>query len=343
MDAFLRELPKVELHVHVEGTLEPELMFELAARNGVRLPYGSVEEVRRAYQFTDLQSFLDLYYAGAGVLVTEQDFYDLAWAYLTRVAGQTVRHVELFFDPQAHTDRGVPFETVVTGLHRALAAGERRLGISSKLILCFLRHLSAGAAMAALEGALPFRDRIAGVGLDSSELGHPPEKFAPVFERARAEGFRAVAHAGEEGPTAYIWQALDLLRVERVDHGVRCLEDPRLVARLVAERVPLTVCPLSNVKLRVFSTLAEHPLGRLLDAGLCATVNSDDPAYFGGYVLENYRAVRDALGLGRDALVRLAGNGIEASFLDDAGKQRLRDELRRFVATGPGSGASASR
>jgi adenosine deaminase len=333
MDAFLRELPKVELHVHVEGTLEPELMFELAARNGVRLPYGSVEEVRRAYEFTDLQSFLDLYYAGAGVLVTEQDFHDLAWAYLTRVAGQRVRHVELFFDAQTHTDRGVPFETVVTGLHRALADAEGRLGISSKLILCFLRHLSAGAAMAALEAALPFRDRIVGVGLDSSEVGHPPEKFARVFERARAEGFRAVAHAGEEGPPAYVWQALDLLRVERVDHGVRCLEDPRLVARLVAERVPLTVCPLSNVKLRVFATLAEHPLGRLLDAGLCATVNSDDPAYFGGYVLENYRAVQDVLGLGRSAVVRLAGNAIEASFLDDAAKQRLRDELRSFVAS----------
>jgi adenosine deaminase len=333
MDAFLRELPKVELHVHVEGTLEPELMFELAARNGVRLPYGSVEEVRRAYEFTDLQSFLDLYYTGAGVLVTERDFYDLAWAYLTRVAGQTVRHVELFFDPQAHTDRGVPFETVVTGLHRALAEGGRRLGITSKLILCFLRHLSAEAAMATLEQALPFRTWITAVGLDSSEVGHPPEKFARVFERARAEGFRAVAHAGEEGPPDYIWQALDLLRVDRIDHGVRCLEDPRLVARLVAERVPLTVCPLSNVKLRVFSTLAEHNLERLLDAGLCVTVNSDDPAYFGGYVLENYRAVRDVLGLGREPLVRLAANAIEASFLDDAGKQRLRDELRTFVAS----------
>jgi adenine deaminase len=335
MDAFLRELPKVELHVHVEGTLEPELMFELAARNGIRLPYGSVEEVRRAYQFTDLQSFLDLYYAGAGVLVTERDFYDLAWAYLTRVAAQTVRHVEVFFDPQAHTDRGVPFETVVTGLHRALAEGGRRLGVSSKLILCFLRHLSAEAAMASLEQALPFRTWITGVGLDSSETGHPPEKFTRVFERARAEGFRAVAHAGEEGPPAYIWQALDRLGVERVDHGVRCLEDPRLVARLVAARVPLTVCPFSNVKLRVFSTLAEHNLGRLLDAGLCATVNSDDPAYFGGYVLENYRAVRDVLGLGRESLVRLAANAIEASFLDEPGKQRLREELRRFVATSP--------
>jgi adenosine deaminase len=327
MDAFLRELPKVELHVHVEGTLEPELMFELAARNGVRLPYASVEEVRRAYQFTDLQSFLDLYYAGTRVLVTEQDFYDLAWAYLTRVAGQTVRHVELFFDPQAHTARGVPFETVVTGLHRALGEGERRLGISSKLILCFLRHLSAGAAMTSLEQALPFRTWITGVGLDSSEAGHPPEKFVRVFERARAEGFRAVAHAGEEGPPEYIWQALDLLGVERIDHGIRCLEDPRLVARLVAERVPLTVCPLSNVRLRVFSTLAEHSLKRLLDAGLCATVNSDDPAYFGGYVLENYHAVQAVLGLTRDDVLRLARNAIEASFLDGPARQALVTRL----------------
>jgi adenosine deaminase len=327
MDAFLRALPKVELHVHVEGTLEPELMFELATRNGVRLPYGSVEEVRRAYQFTDLQSFLDLYYAGTGVLVTEQDFHDLTWAYLTRVAGQAVRHVELFFDPQAHTDRGVPFETVVTGLHRALAEGERQLGISSRLILCFLRHLPAEAAMAALERALPFRTWITGVGLDSSEVGHPPEKFARVFERARAEGFRAVAHAGEEGPPAYIWQALDVLGVERVDHGVRCLEDPRLVARLVADRVPLTVCPLSNVKLRVFPTLADHNLKRLLEAGLRVTVNSDDPAYFGGYVLENYRAAQAALGLTRDDLRLLARNAIEASFLDEPARRALIADL----------------
>jgi adenine deaminase len=343
VDRFLLDLPKVELHVHVEGTLEPELMFELAARNGVRLPYRSVEEVRRAYEFADLQSFLDLYYAGARVLVTEQDFHDLTLAYLTRVAAQTVRHVELFFDPQTHTGRGVPFETVVAGIHRALAEGGRRLGVSSKLILCFLRHLSAEAAMGTLEQALPFRDRIVGVGLDSAEVGHPPERFARVFERARAEGFRAVAHAGEEGPPAYIWQALDRLGVERIDHGVRCLEDPRLVARLVAERVPLTVCPLSNVRLRVFPTLADHNLERLLDAGLCVTVNSDDPAYFGGYVLENYRAVREAFGLGREPLVGLAANAIDASFLDEAGKQRLRDALRRFLATFPGSGASASR
>lgn len=331
MDAFLRGIPKVELHVHVEGSLEPELMFELARRNGVRLAYGSVDEVRRAYEFTDLQSFLDIYYAGARVLVTEPDFYDLTWAYLTRVAGQHVRHVELFFDPQTHTDRGVAFETVVSGIQRALADGEPRLGISSKLILCFLRHLSADAAMTTLEQALPFRDRIVAVGLDSSELGHPPEKFARVFDRARAAGFRAVAHAGEEGPPEYIWQALDRLGAARVDHGVRCVEDPRLVERLGRDAVPLTVCPLSNVKLRVFKSLAEHNLKRLLDLGLCATVNSDDPAYFGGYVLENLSATEAALGLSRADVARLAANSIEATFLDTAGKKRLRDELAAFL------------
>ena len=343
MDAFLRGIPKVELHVHVEGSLEPELMFELARRNGVRLAYGSVDEARRAYEFTDLQSFLDIYYAGARVLVTEPDFYDLTWAYLRRVAGQNVRHVEMFFDPQAHTDRRVAFETVVTGIHRALADGEQRLGISSKLILCFLRHLSADAAMTTLEQALPFRDRIVAVGLDSSERGHPPEKFGRVFDRARAAGFRAVAHAGEEGPPDYIWQALDRLGAARIDHGIRCVEDRRLVERLGRDAVPLTVCPLSNVKLRVFERLADHNLKRLLDLGLRATVNSDDPAYFGGYVLENLSAAQAALGLTRADVARLAANSIEATFLDPAGKQRLRDELAAFLATFPGSGASVSR
>jgi adenosine deaminase len=343
MDAFLRGIPKVELHVHVEGTLEPELMFELARRNGIRLTYGSVDEVRRAYEFTDLQSFLDIYYAGARVLVTEADFYDLTWAYLTRVAGQNVRHVELFFDPQTHTDRRVAFETVVTGIHRALADGEQRLGISSKLILCFLRHLSADAAMTTLEQALPFRDWIVAVGLDSSELGHPPEKFARVFDRARGAGFRAVAHAGEEGPPDYIWQALDRLGAARIDHGVRCVEDRRLVERLGRDAVPLTVCPLSNVKLRVFERLADHNLKRLLDLGLRATVNSDDPAYFDGYVLENLAAAQAALGLTGADVERLAANSIEAAFLDAAGKARLRAELAAHLVTFPGSGASASR
>ncbi len=344
MDEFLRDIPKVELHVHLEGTLEPELMLELAVRNRVRLPYRSAEEVRRAYQFTDLQSFLDVYYAGARVLVTERDFADLTSAYLARVADQTVRHVEMFFDPQTHTERGVAFETVVTGIHRALADARERLGVSAKLILCFLRHLSAEAAMATLEQALPFKDRIVAVGLDSSEVGHPPEKFARVFERARAAGFRAVAHAGEEGPPEYVWQALDRLGAARIDHGVRCVEDPRLVERLGRDAVPLTVCPLSNVRLRVVKSLAEPGLTRLLDLGLRATVNSDDPAYFGGYVLEKFGATRAALGLTRGDVERLVRNSIEAAFLDEPEKQRLRDELTAFLrATFPGSEASASR
>jgi adenosine deaminase len=331
-DAFCRDIPKAELHIHLEGSLEPELMFGIAARNSVKLGYTSVDEVRRAYQFQNLQSFLDIYYAGARVLFTAQDFYDLTWAYLTRAHGQGVRHVEPFFDPQTHTDRGVPFEAVVSGIDRALHDGERQLGISFRLIMCFLRHLPAEAAMATLREALPFRDRIAGVGLDSSELGHPPEKFAAVFARARVEGLASVAHAGEEGPPEYVWQALDLLRVDRIDHGVRALEDPRLVDRLRGEAVPLTVCPLSNVKLRVFPTLADHNLKRMLDAGLFVTVNSDDPAYFGGYVLDNLVAARDALGLDRHDVQRLAANSFEASFLPPADKQRRRAEVEAFAA-----------
>ncbi len=329
--AFLHGLPKVELHLHIEGTLEPELMFRLARRNGIVLPWRSVDAVRRAYVFQNLQSFLDLYYAGCSVLRREEDFYDLAWAYLARIAGQNVRHAEIFFDPQAHTGRGVPFGTIVAGIGRALDEGRRRLGISSALIMCFLRHLSSEAAMEALEQARPFQDRIVAVGLDSTEAGNPPERFRAVFERARAEGFRAVAHAGEEGPPEYIRQALDLLHVSRIDHGVRCIEDPGLVRRLAEEQVPLTVCPLSNVKLRVFPTMAEHNLKRLLDLGLCVTVNSDDPAYFGGYVEENFEAAREALGLTRDDIVRLARNAVRGSFLDDAGKERLLDELDAYV------------
>ncbi len=332
METFLRDIPKCELHIHVEGSLEPELMFRIAARNGVTLPFGSVEEIRQAYEFTSLQSFLDIYYAGARVLLTEPDFYDMTWAYLARAHGQNVRHIELFFDPQTHTDRGVPFETVVTGIHRALVDGERRLGISSRLILCFLRHLPAEAARATLRQALSFREWIAAVGLDSSEVGHPPEKFAAVFARAREEGFRAVAHAGEEGPPEYIWQALDRLQVSRIDHGVRCVEDRRLVERLVAEAVPLTVCPLSNVKLRVFRTLAEHNLKRLLDLELRATLNSDDPAYFGGYVLENLMATQAALGLSRGDVHRLVANAFAASFLSPAEKETRLAEVEAFVA-----------
>lgn len=337
MRGFIEGIPKAELHLHIEGTLEPELMFELAERNGVELRFGSVEEVRAAYEFSDLQSFLDIYYEGAAVLRRQRDFHDLTRAYLERAAADAVRHVEIFFDPQTHTDRGVPFETVLDGIHAALVEGERRLGITWRLILCFLRHLSAGAAMQTLERALPHRDRIVAVGLDSAERGNPPEKFVEVFDRARAEGFLAVAHAGEEGPPEYVRQALDLLRAERIDHGVRCVEDPELVARLAADRVPLTVCPLSNVRLRVFDDMADHVLGQLLDAGVVVTLNSDDPAYFGGYVNANFIAAQEALGLTRDEIVRLARNSFEASFLDEARRARYLREVDAHVA-GRGGG-----
>ncbi len=333
MDRFLHELPKAELHLHIEGTLEPELMFLLSKRNGVPLPYLSVDAVRRAYVFQDLQSFLDIYYAGCNVLLKEQDFYDLTWAYLQRAALQNVRHAEIFFDAQTHTGRGVPFETVINGIHRALQDGQQRFGLSSRLILCFLRHLSADDAMATLEQALAFKDRITAVGLDSSEVGHPPEKFRAVFERALSEGWLTVAHAGEEGPPEYVWQALDLLSVQRIDHGVRSLEDKRLVERLADEQVPLTVCPLSNVKLQVFKSLDQHNLKAMLDRGLCATVNSDDPAYFGGYVEDNFSAVQSALKLSHDDLVQLAKNSFRASFLPVDDKQRYLAEIDQVQAT----------
>jgi adenosine deaminase len=322
VEGFLRDVPKAELHLHIEGTLEPELMFELAGRNQVSLPYPDVEAVRRAYVFDDLQSFLDIYYAGCAVLLTEQDFYDLTSAYLRRVAGQGVRHAEIFFDPQTHTDRGVAFETVVTGIHRALEDGLASLGISSRLIMCFLRHLSGEAAMETLEQAVPFVSWITAVGLDSSELGNPPSKFEAVYRRAREMGLLAVAHAGEEGPPEYIWEALDLLGVRRIDHGVRCLEDDDLAARLAAEQVPLTVCPLSNVKLRVFPSLREHNLPQLLDRGLLVTVNSDDPPYFGGYVEDNFRGLVETFGMGQAVIAQLARNSFVASFLDDSAKLR---------------------
>jgi len=283
---MLQAMPKAELHIHIEGSLEPELIFELAQRNGVSLPYASVEALRQAYAFTDLQSFLDIYYAGASVLLTEQDFYDMTAAYLARAAADNVRHAEIFFDPQTHTARGVPFRTVIDGIWRACQDSP----VSASLIMCFLRHLSEEEAIATLEQSLPHRDKFIGVGLDSSELGHPPEKFARVFERARGLGLHLVAHAGEEGPPSYIESALDVLKVERIDHGVRCLDDPALVQRLVRERMALTVCPLSNIKLRVFDVMGSHNLRVLLDAGLAVTVNSDDPAYFGGYVNDNYLA-----------------------------------------------------
>ncbi|MFO7591542.1 MAG: adenosine deaminase [Acidimicrobiia bacterium] len=326
-----RTIPKAELHLHIEGTLEPELMFELAARNGVALPFADVEAVRRAYVFDDLQSFLDLYYAGCDVLQTEQDFYDLTRAYLERAAADHVRHAEIFFDPQTHTDRGIAFATVVRGIGRALESGERDLGITWRLICCFLRDQSADAAMATLERALEHRDVISGVGLDSAEVDNPPEKFHTVFERAHAEGLLAVAHAGEEGPPDYIRQALDVLGVARIDHGVRCTEDDLLVERLVAEQVPLTVCPLSNVRLRVFDTIADHNLATMLRRGLLVTVNSDDPAYFGGYVADNYVAVVEALGLGTDDVARLARNSFVASFLDDAARDRHLAEIDEHV------------
>ena len=323
-------LPKAELHLHIEGTLEPELMFELARRNGVRLPYPDAEAVRRAYRFSNLQSFLDIYYRACSVLVHERDFYELTTAYLTRAREQGVRHVEVFFDPQTHTARGVKLETVVRGIGGALTEAQQR-GMTSHLIMCFLRDLSADDAMMTLEQALAHRDVIFGVGLDSAELGHPPEKFRDVFDRATSAGFRAVAHAGEEGPPEYIWQALDVLGAERIDHGVRCLEDRSLVQRLGADRIPLTVCPFSNVKLRVVDTLEQHPLATMLEHGLCATVNSDDPAYFGGYVGENLAGVAKALQLDDDTLVHLARNSFEASFLDDAERARHLADLNAAV------------
>ncbi len=330
MKAFIQQIPKAELHIHIEGSLEPELMFELAARNGLRLPFRDLEEVHKAYEFSDLQSFLDIYYQSARVLISEDDFYHMTWAYLKTAHSQNIRHSEIFFDPQAHTNRGIAFETVITGIHRAMLDAQQQLGISSKLIMCFLRHLSVEAAMTTLRQALPFKDRIVAVGLDSSEVGNPPEKFIKVFERAREEGFFTVAHAGEEGPPEYIWQALDLLKASRIDHGVRCVEDPKLVARLAADQTPLTVCPLSNVKLRVFPTIDQHNLKQLLDNKLCVTVNSDDPAYFGGYVTENYLAVEEALKLDREDIYRLAENSFQAAFLSQPEKQKLLDELEEY-------------
>ncbi|MGW3305943.1 adenosine deaminase [Streptomyces sp. NPDC001073] len=315
-------IPKAELHLHIEGTLEPELAFALAARNGVELPYADTEELRKAYLFDDLQTFLNLYYELMAVLRTEQDFEDLANAYLARAAAQGVRHAEIFFDPQAHIARGVDMGTVVEGLWRALGSSETDHGISTRLILCFLRDESADSAMATLDAARPYLDRITGIGLDSAEVGHPPVKFREVYEAAAALGLRRVAHAGEEGPPAYITEALDVLGVERIDHGLRCMEDAELVARLVRDRIPLTLCPLSNVRLRAVDVLAEHPLPAMLEAGLLCTVNSDDPAYFGGYAGDNFDAVRSALGLTEERLRELARNSFVASFLEDDEERR---------------------
>ncbi len=330
--SFINRLPKAELHIHIEGSLEPELMFALARRNGVRLPHDSVDALRDAYKFTRLQDFLDLYYRGMSVLQTEQDFHDLAFAYLERAHRQQVRHVEMFFDPQGHLPRGVPFATAIGGLDRAIGEAGERFGMSVSLIMCFLRHLDEDDAERTLDLALPWRDRILGVGLDSSELGHPPAKFARVFRRARAAGFRLVAHAGEEGPPAYVWEALDLLGVDRIDHGNRALEDAVLVERLARDRIPLTVCPLSNLRLRVVDDLRRHPLRRMLDRGLFVTVNSDDPAYFGGYVAENFAALQAALDLGREEVATIARNGFAASFMPAADKSAALAAFDREVA-----------
>ncbi len=332
---LLRDMPKAELHIHIEGSLEPELIFALAQRNGVTLPYASVEALRAAYAFTNLQSFLDIYYAGASVLLHAQDFYDMAWAYLQRAAADHVVHAELFFDPQTHTERGVPMETVIHGLHRACVDAKAQLAVDAQLILCFLRHLSEEAALHTLQEALPFKDKFIGVGLDSSEVGHPPEKFTQVFALAKAHGLHLVAHAGEEGPPAYIWSALDVLHVERIDHGVQAIHDPVLMQRLAKDRVPLTVCPLSNQKLCVFPNLADHNIAQLLDAGLCVTINSDDPAYFGGYMNDNFVQTFAATGMNAQQAYALARNSFEASFVSEVQRQHWLHELKvcfeRFV------------
>lgn len=328
---FIEELPKAELHLHIEGSLEPELMFKLAERNKIKLRFNSVEEIREAYMFDNLQSFLDIYYEGAGVLIHEQDFYDLTWEYLEKCARENVKHTEIFFDPQTHTDRGIKFDTVINGIDKALNDGKEKLGVSSNLIMCFLRHLDEKAAFETLNSALNYKDKIIGVGLDSSEVGHPPSKFKKVFEKSIEEGFFTVAHAGEEGPPEYIWEALDLLKVKRVDHGVRSIEDSKLVQRLIDENISLTVCPFSNIKLRVFDKLEDHNLKKLLDLGLNVCINSDDPAYFGGYMNQNYFETAEALKLTIDEVAKVARNSFEASFISETEKQDFYDQITSVV------------
>ncbi|MBH46778.1 MAG: adenosine deaminase [Halobacteriovorax sp.] len=327
MKEFIQKLPKAELHLHIEGSLEPELMFKLAKRNNIQLKFKSVQEIKDAYEFDNLQSFLDIYYEGAGVLLKEQDFYDLTWEYLERCKEDNVKHTEIFFDPQTHTDRGISFDVAFNGIHQALKDGESKLGITSHIIMCFLRHLSEEEAFKTLDQAIKHKDKIIGVGLDSSEVGHPPSKFQRVFDKARELGFKTVAHAGEEGPPEYIWEALDLLKVERIDHGVRCLEDDKLVARLQKEEIPLTVCPYSNIKLRVFEKLEDHNLRKLLDKNLVATINADDPAYFGGYLGENFEGTQKALDLTKEELKTLAKNSFKASFISNELKQKYYKEI----------------
>lgn len=331
MKTFIRDLPKVELHIHIEGTLEPELMFLLAARNKVSISYKNPEELRIAYQFQDLQTFLDIYYAGTHVLQTEQDFFDLTWAYIQKIHQQNVRHIELFFDPQTHVSRGIDFAIVINGIDRALREAKRQFDLSSGLILCFLRDLSPENAMQTLDQALPYKDKLIAVGLDSAELNHPPKDFTAVFNKAREHGLLTVAHAGEEGPPEYIIQALDDLKVSRIDHGVRCLEDVKLVRRLQKQRIPLTVCPLSNIKLCVFENMKQHPIKKMLDMGLVVTINSDDPAYFSGYIEENYLAVAETFHLTKLELFQLTKNSIHASFCTQRRKQQLLSELYQVI------------
>ena len=329
---WLKELPKIELHLHIEGTLEPELLFKLAKRNSVQLPFNSIDEVKKAYQFSNLQDFLDIYYQGAEVLLLKQDFYDLTWAYLLMCKEQNVIHVEPFFDPQTHTSRGVPFETVVNGISEALADAKEKLGITSRLIMCFLRHLSEESAIETLKSSKQFSDVIYGVGLDSAEMGNPPEKFVNVFNQAKDMGYKLVAHAGEEGPASYIWSSLDVLNVQRIDHGIRAIDDPDLMLRLIETQMPLTICPLSNVKLRVFDNMASHTILDMLDLGVCVTVNSDDPSYFGGYMTENFLALYDSLALTKDQATRLIKNSIDASFAEESRKKELYNLLQTYIS-----------
>ena len=329
---WFNELPKLELHLHLEGTLEPELMFELAKRNSIPLNFSGVNEVKEAYQFSNLQDFLDIYYQGAQVLLHEQDFYDLTWAYLLKCKEQNVLHVEPFFDPQTHTDRGVPFKVVINGISDALADAEERLGITSKLIMCFLRHLDETSAIETLKTSSEYTDYIYGVGLDSSEKGNPPEKFSNVFNAAKDMGYKLVAHAGEEGPASYIWSSLDILKIERIDHGIRAIDDPELMLRLINNQIPLTVCPLSNVKLKVFEVMASHTILEMLEQGVCVTVNSDDPSYFGGYMTENFISLYDNLGLSKGQALRLVKNSIDASFAPKKRKKWLYSILDEFAA-----------
>lgn len=327
---FIYKIPKAELHLHIEGSFEPELMFSIAKRNNIKIKFNSVEEVKAAYEFNNLQEFLDIYYEGAGVLIHEQDFYDMTWAYLEKIAAENVLHTEIFFDPQTHTERGISFDVALNGIHKAMEDGQKKLGITYKIIMCFLRHLDEDSAMETLELALKHKDKIIGVGLDSGELGNPPSKFQKVFKKAGDEGFKLVAHAGEEGPAEYVWEALDLLNVSRIDHGNRSMDDEKLVARLAAEQMPLTLCPLSNLKLRVIKDMKDYPLKAMMEKGLMCTLNSDDPAYFGGYLSENYEAVHNAIGLSKEEITELAKNSFQASYLSDFEKQIYIDEVEKF-------------